>query len=419
MTARRLLDDCFLHDRDRMRHDDAVALLRERVAPITGTETLALTKAIGRVLSSDVVAPRPIPVHANAAVDGYGFSFESYDADAGTTFAVSARAAAGHPVSTPVPAGSAARIFTGAALPPGVDSVVMQEDVTVSGDHVQVPAGLKAGANCRMDGEDVRTGEVMYTAGHRVRAQDVAALASTGMASVDVFEPLRVAIISTGDEVRPVGTDLDYGNVFDANGPMLEALCRPLGVTCTALGILKDDEATVRDTLQRAARDHDVVITSGGASRGEEDYVVKVLDEIGKRHFWQIAVKPGRPMSFGQIGDTVFLGFPGNPVAVFVCFLLYGYPMLARLGGANWPAVERFRVPAAFDVPRKKTDRREFWRGTLVVRDGVTQVEKFMRDGAGLISSLRAADALIDVGEDVSSVTRGDLVDVIPLSQFS
>jgi molybdopterin molybdotransferase len=286
---------------------------------------------------------------------------------------------------------------------------------------VAIPAGLKRGANVRKAGEDVKAGEVVLDAGAVLRPQDLAALASLGFAEVDCFRRLRVGIVSTGDEVRrggAEGANLAAGHVFDANAPMLGPLIAGAGGVATDLGVFPDDLAQVKQRLARAASEFDVIVTSGGASRGEEDHVVAALDALGKRHMWQLAIKPGRPMSFGQIGDTVVLGLPGNPVAVFVCFLLYAWPLLRRMGGAAWPQPRRYRLPALFAFPDRKVGRREFWRGSLKETPDGMGVDKFARDGSGLISGLRAADGLIDIPEDVAQVRVGDPVAFIPFSEF-
>jgi len=284
---------------------------------------------------------------------------------------------------------------------------------------VRIPAGLKPGANVRRAGEDVKQGQTLFAEGHLLRPQDLAALASIGLAEVTCFRRLRVAICSTGDEItRPGGGPPEHGMVFDANAPMLQALARLAGTDATDLGVWPDQQGPVRQRLQDAALGFDVVLTSGGASRGEEDHVANALADLGSRYFWQIAVKPGRPMMFGQIGEAVVVGLPGNPVAVFVCFLMYVWPMLRHLGGASWPEPRRLRAKAAFDFPKRKTGRREFWRGILSeTQEGLT-VDKFARDGSGLISGLRAADCLIDVPEEVPEVKAGDLLAVIPFSEF-
>lgn len=418
----KLLDDCFAHDRKRLRHAEALAILKERVRPVVGVERVALSDAAGRILATTAVAPRPVPAHTNAAVDGFSFAAADYDAAAGAHLAVEGRAAAGHPLDAKPGPRTAARIFTGAVLPTGHDTVVMQEDVRTSDDSgkpmVAIPPGLKRGANVRKAGEDVKEGESVLGAGALLRPQDLSALASLGFGEVDCFQRLKVAIVSTGDEVVRAGAALQPGQVHDANAPMLAPLIAGAGAAATDLGVFPDNLQLVKQRLGEAARHFDVIITSGGASRGEEDHVVAALDALGKRHLWQLAIKPGRPMSFGQIGDCVVLGLPGNPVAVFVCFLLYVWPLLRRMGGAEWPEPRRFHLPALFAFPDRKVGRREFWRGMLRETPTGLAVDKFVRDGSGLISGLRAADGLIDIPEDVPEVKPGDLVAFIPFTEF-
>ncbi|MGI9420465.1 MAG: molybdopterin molybdotransferase MoeA [Geminicoccaceae bacterium] len=421
--TRKLRDDCFLHDEDRLKHAEAIAILRERIAPVAPVVEMTPEAAAGHILAKPVVATRPIPAHTNAAVDGYAFAFSDYDSQAGSDLPVSGRAAAGHALAGPAEPGTALRIFTGAAMPEGTDTVVMQEDVESAEQDgktlARIPPGLKQGANCRLAGEDAEAGATLLEAGQRLRPQDVAAAASTGLARIRCFERLRVAIFSTGDEVVRTGRPLEAGQVYDANAPMLHGLIAATGAECVDLGVLPDDAATVETRLAAAAADHDVLITSGGASRGDEDHVVNTIDQLGALHMWQIAVKPGRPMAFGQIGDCVFLGLPGNPVAVFVCFLLYVRPVLVRLSGGHWPEPARFPVQAAFSVLKKKTGRREFWRAFLTEdSSGRLAVGKFARDGSGLISGLCAADGLVEVPEDATEVREGQQVAFIPFAEF-
>ncbi len=417
----KLLDDCFAHDKKRLRHGEALSLLKQRVNPVAGLERVPLTETAGRILAENAVAPRPVPAHTNAAVDGYSFAFGDYQATGGK-LPVEGRATAGHRLALAPAPGRAARIFTGAVIPQGHDTVVMQEDVAESTADgravVTVPPGLKRGANVRQAGEDLQAGATLLAAGSVLRPQDIAALASIGMAEVACRARLNIAVISTGDEVVRPGAEFSEGLVYDANAPMLQALVASAGALPTDLGVLPDDPEQIRHKLAAAARDYDAVILSGGASRGEEDHVVAALDALGKRHLWQLAIKPGRPMSFGQIGDCVVLGLPGNPVAVFVCFLLYAWPLIRRLGGAEWPEPHRYRLPALFAVPGRKPGRREFWRGTLKDTPHGLGVDKFARDGSGLISGLRVADGLIDIPEDAGDVQPGDRVAFIPFSEY-
>ncbi|WP_343068626.1 gephyrin-like molybdotransferase Glp [Kaustia mangrovi] len=418
MPPKRLLDDCFLHDRDRLRHEEALALIAERIRPVAGVEEVALEAAHGRILAEPVAAPRNVPAFDNAAVDGYAFSARDVDPDAVTALPLGLRMSAGDPVGLALKAGTAARIFTGAPVPKGADTVIMQEDAVRSGDRVEIPAGVRQGANIRKAGEDLAEGEAVVEAGTRLRPQELAAVASTGCDRVVCRERLRVALVSTGDEVVRPGAVLRPGQVYDSNHYLLRGLLETVGAEIHDMGILPDDETVVREAVGRAAQSAHAIVTTGGASRGEADHIVSTISELGALHAWQLAIKPGRPLAFGQIGETVFLGFPGNPVAVFVCFLLYGRPLLAGLQGASWQAPRGFLVPAGFEIARKKPDRREFLRGWVEETADGPVARKFPRDGSGLISGLRAADGLIELPEEVTRIAPGDPVRYLPFSAF-
>jgi len=422
MTGKRLLDDCFLHDRERLRHSEALEILKERVSSVAGSEMLPLDAAFERILAEDVTAPRNVPLADNSAVDGYAFRHSDFD-EAGGFFRLEQRIAAGQASGTGLAPWGAARIFTGAVMPPGADTVAMQEDCDThqqdGQNFVVVPQGLKKGANCRLAGEDVAEGTTILTAGQPLRPQDVAAVASTGRAGVSVHRRLRVALVSTGDELRRPGALITLGDVYDSNHYLLRGLCNTLPLEISDLGILRDDAELVETTLKDAADRHDVILTTGGASRGEEDHMLGALDKLGSRHMWQLAIKPGRPMMFGTIGNCVFLGLPGNPVAAMVCFLLYARPVMSVLGGGAFLEPQGFQVPSAFEVPKKKPDRREFYRAYLQTgTDGRPVAQKFMRDGSGLITGLREADGLVVIPEEATSVDRGDPVTFLPFSSF-
>jgi molybdopterin molybdotransferase len=421
------LDDCFAHGERRLTHEEALTLLRAGAQTVSPVEIIRLQEAAGRRVAERITAGSPVPAHRNTAVDGYAFAFAAYDPKAGTTFQVGERAAAGHPSLRTLRARDAARVFTGAVMPEGSDTVAMQEDCTVSNGSVRIPGGLKPRANVRQAGEDVPVGTILFEPGVRLRPQDLAALASIGHANVACYRPLRIGLVATGDEVVTAGDrDLLLGEVFDTNTPMLSALVAQTGATVEALGIWRDDAGGIRQQLVDAAARFDVILTTGGASRGEEDHMASALASLGTRHFWQIAIKPGRPMMFGQIQSAVpdrapciIVGLPGNPVAVFVCYLMYVYPLLHRLNGGPWMEPRRVKRAAAFSFTGRKPGRREFWRGTTVERanDGPA-VDKFARDGSGLISGLRAADGLIDIPELHGDIATGDVVDFIPFSEF-
>ncbi|MEM7463346.1 MAG: gephyrin-like molybdotransferase Glp [Pseudomonadota bacterium] len=418
-------DDCFAFDGKRLLHHEALGILKDRLPNIATKEQIPLSQAAGRILAQQINSNANVPSYDNSAVDGYAFNFEDYRNQDGK-FPVSDRIAAGDTGTAILQQGTAIRIFTGAKIPDGADTVAMQEDCTTSAegdsseqDHVQIPTGLKSGANLRKAGEDLKEGEALSSAGSILRAQDLAAIASIGIEQISVHSRLRVALVSSGNEIIRPGTQIHSGQVYDSNHFLLLGLLNRMNVEVTDLGILPDSAKAVEETLSQAAQGHDVILTTGGASLGEEDHLIATLDKLGTRHLWQLAIKPGRPMSFGQIGNSFVFGLPGNPVAVFVCFLLYARPSLLRLGGADWIEPQRYPVHAGFDLPSKKPDRREFWRSWLETQeDGSVRAMKFSRDGSALVSGLRQATGLLEIAEDVQTVQKGGLLSFIPFSEF-
>lgn len=417
MKVRRLVDDCFLHDAERLKHEEAVALIRERVGCVADIERVALAEALGRVAANEVKVLHDVPGFTNAAVDGYAFAHSSLG-ERSTLLKVVARTAAGEEAGRALRPGEAVRIFTGAVLPEGADTCIMQEDVEVVGDDIIVPRGVKSGANRRKAGEDMQAGDAIARRGMRLRPQEIAALAAAGVAEIDCFAPLKVGLMSTGNELVRPGKPLKAAQVYDSNHFMLRALLQRTGAQIEDFGIIGDERRTVDQAIGKAASKCDVVFSTGGASRGEADHVIDAIREKGVLHGWQLAVKPGRPLGMGQVGDTVFLALPGNPVAVFVTFLLYGLPVMARLQGMSWREPQRYGVRAGFSFAKKKQGRREFWRGWIEETQQGPRLQKFARDGSGLISGLRQATGLIEVKEEVTDVGEGDVLDFIPFTEF-
>lgn len=421
--AKPLLDDCFAHDPKRMPAKEALDLLRARVSVQVDSEEVALADAHGRHLAEVVISGRKVPSFDNVAVDGFAFAHASLAADGPSRLSlVEGRAAAGHPFTGLVPPGHAVRVLTGGALPDGTDTALMQEDTVTDGGDLLIPKGVKSGANCRLAGEDMKEGQVVLEPGLRLRPQEVGVAASLGRRMLRVFQPLRVALVSSGDELREPGEPLPHGMTYDSNRTILRGLLEGLGVAVSDQGIWPDRADVVQARMADLAKDHHAIITSGGASRGDEDHMVEAVRRLGQLHFWQIAVKPGRPLAFGQLkqgdNDAVFIGLPGNPVAAVICFLLFARPMLTALGGGNWPSPRAFLVPADFSM-KKKPGRREYLRACLVQDDQDGQrVRKIEREGSGILTSLTEADGLIDIAEDVVVVAPGDPVPFIPFSEF-
>jgi molybdopterin molybdotransferase len=412
------LDDCFAFPERRLLHAEAIALLKGLASPLRESERVDILSASGRVSAETVLAPRSIPAHTNAAVDGYAFAYESYGAKEGAVFAIAGRAAAGEPLNAAVPPGSAARIFTGAIIPQGCDTVAMQEDCRLENGGVFIPGGLKKGANRRLAGEDMTGGAAVIEPGRRLRPQDAAALSASGRGAISCVRQPRLSIFSTGNEVLPPGSPFEPGKVYDANGPMLSGLFAPLGLSIRYGGILPDRREAVHEALHGAAQESDLLITSGGASLGEEDHVIAALKAADALSLWQLAIKPGRPMGVGKIGSCLCVALPGNPVAVMVCALLYVWPVARHLAGEPWIEPRRLFFPAGFEIARRKQGRREFFRGWLEHEGSRIAAKKYPRDGSGLISSLRAASGLIEIREDVKAVREGDSVAFIPFSEF-
>ena len=412
-----LSDDCFAPGEGLMPMHDALAMLSERIAPVVDREAVPLRSAGGRVLAEDIVATADVPPHDNSAVDGYAFAFAGLELEGPTRLPVAGRAAAGHPFAGSLNRGDAVRIFTGAVMPAGLDTVAMQEDCDEVAGKVTIPAGLKRGANRRAAGEDVKAGRTVLHAGRRLRPQDVGLAASLGRTEVSVFRHLRVAIFSTGDEVVDPGETLPAGAIYDSNRYTLCSLIESLGGQVTDLGILPDELDAVRDALESAAAKHDLLVTSGGISVGEEDHVRSAVEAAGRLHFWRLAIKPGRPLAMGQIGRVPFVGIPGNPVAVMVTFIRFVRPMILRLGGAIAVEPSLFKVRADFEH-RKKAQRREWVRARLITHaDGSKSAEKFPHDGAGILSSMVEADGLVELPEDLTRLRKGAEVDFLPFSE--
>ena len=407
-----LSDDCFAFGGPLMTGAEALALIAERAVTLPEVETVALADACGRVLAQDLVAPRSVPPHDNSAVDGYAVRFDDLVGGGETVLPVRGRAAAGHPLEAVPHPGEAVRIFTGAPMPAGLDTVYMQEDVQLEGDRVRLPPGLKRGANRRKAGEDIAAGAVALRAGTRLRPQEVGLAASLGFAVLSVYRRLAVAILSSGDEVCEPGDALPAGAIYDANRYTLRALLEGLGCRVTDLGIVPDRLEAVRAALEKAAAAHDIIVTSGGMSTGEEDHMKAAVETLGKLHFWRLAIKPGRPVALGQIGRVPFIGLPGNPVAVMVTFLALARPLLLRFSGASATEPREFEVRAGFAY-RKKPERREYVRVRL---DGGT-AQKFPRDGAGILSSMVESDGLVVLDENATRVEPGDTVRFIPFTE--
>ena len=386
------------------------------VTPITGTESVPLASAFGRILAEPVVAATAIPPWDNAAMDGYAVAAADIRPDRESTLPVFARIAAGHPTTAGLPSGHAARIFTGAPIPAGADTVVMQEHCRTGAGMITLPAGIVAGTNVRRAGDDLARGSVALPAGRRLGPVELGLAAAAGASRLTVHRRLRVAVLSTGDELREPGLGGVPGTLHDSNRYTLLGLLEQLTCETTDLGILPDRPDVIAGVLAHAAVTHDALITSASMSVGDEDHLRAALTAAGGRiDQWRLAIKPGKPVGVGTLGRTLFIGLPGNPAAVVVTFLLVARPLLLRLGGAENEVWPRMRASAGFHYSRTP-GRREYLSACLNQDgDGEISVSLSGRQGSHILSALAAADVLIELPEDCAVVRPGDPLTVLPL----
>lgn len=373
----------------------------------------------GLRLAQAVTSPHDSPRFNNVAVDGWAVRYADLATNNFQLAAMPGEANAGGNNQLSLEAGKCLRVFTGARLPVGADTIVMQEDVQTDAGVVTFPNDTKANSNWRSQGEDVAQGDVIIKQGQRLRPQDIGIAAAAGIAKLNVYQPVKVALFSTGNEVHELGTELPADGIYDVNRYMLKALYESMHCQVTDLGILEDDYDTIKQALQQASSDHQLIVTSGGASTGNHDHIAQVLAELGQVHAWRVAIKPGRPLAFGQLGQALFLGLPGNPVAANVCSLMFGQPLINAIGGGKWQHPQCYPQTLGFEVT-KKAGRREWLRVYREQQaDGSYLLQRSASHGSGILTSLTKADGLVEVDEATSYLPNGALVNFFPFSSFT
>ncbi len=392
---------------------------RERILwsiqPISCIESVELHSALGRILAHDIVSPINVPTAANSAMDGYAVAAESTAPQ--TAMAQIGTAHAGHPFAGKVGPGECVRIMTGAWLPAGTDAVVMQENADTDGEYVWFQHAPSVGENIRPAGDDICRNSQVLATGRHLRAADIGVLATMGTTEVTVVRRPQVAFFSTGDELRPPGAQLSPGQLFDSNGPMLGALLAEAGVECVDLGHVSDDPDSLAKALEKGANRADAIVSTGGVSVGDADYIREVLETKGSVDFWRVAIKPGKPLAFGKVGGAVFFGLPGNPVSAAVTFMQLVRPALAKLAGGRPAASQRHhrKLETGFN---RKPGRTEFMRGQQFTgNDGEPWVRAFGHQGSGVLSSMSAADCFVVLEADSVGASTGSQVTVEPFEQ--
>jgi molybdopterin molybdotransferase len=389
--------------------DDALAIVRDVVKAVGDDEVVAVADALGRCLAVDVTAPRALPPFDNTAVDGYAFRYSDVAGHGPACLPLQGESAAGIPFSGTLPSGVVIRISTGAVLPDGADTVAMQEDCQVEDGAVIIDPVPPKAANVRFAGGDIRVGEIALGAGHRLRPQDVALLHALGVSQVTVKRRLRVAIASTGTELRETGAILEAGQIIETNATMLAQLLGNFPVDVTVLGSLPDDRAFTEAALAKAGGQYDLIVTTGGVSVGDHDHVRPALASQGIVHFWRLALRPGKPVLFGQVGQAAMLGLPGNPVSAMVTLLMVGLPVVNALLGAPHRPAPGFVVTLDGDT-FKSPKLREFPRARLAWVDGAPRAELYRDQSSNLLTSLSWADGILDLPIGISELKAGDSV---------
>jgi molybdopterin molybdotransferase len=387
--------------------------IRAFLTPVTGIERLHVRSALGRILAEEIVSPIAVPAHDNSAMDGYAVRHADLTPDADVTLRVIGTSFAGKPFTGTVGPGEAVRIFTGAVMPPGCDTVIMQERARAVEDRVTLGAGAKCGQNRRLAGEDIQAGAVVLKRGQPLRPAELGLVASLGIGEVSVYRRLRVAFFSTGDELVSIGATLGPGQIYDSNRYTVYGMLTRLGCDVLDMGVIRDTPEAVEDAFRSAAAVADVVITSGGVSVGEADYVKQMLDRLGEVLFWKIAMKPGRPLAFGKLGTAHFFGLPGNPVAVMVTFYQFvREALLILMGQSEVPPVPTFKAVLASPV-KKVPGRTEFQRGILSLdAHGQWQVRTTGDQGSGILSSMSQANCFVILPDGQGNLEPGASVDV-------
>ena len=413
-----LTNDCFKHSEKRISLEKAVSILEKRIKCIKKTEKIKLDQALGRILSKDIFSQINVPHFDNSAVDGYAFKYLDLNTKNNTTLKLAGRITAGQNFNKKIKKGEVVRIFTGAKIPKGTDTVIMQEDCNLNNKWVVLQIGIFKGANIRKKGEDIKSGKKIISKGSKLKAQDIALIASIGIKEIEVYEKLTVGIFTTGNELFEPGKKISKSGIYDSNRYCLKNLLKTINCSIKDYGIKKDNKKLIKKNLKKISKNCDLIITTGGMSVGEEDYVRKVIEENGSINFWNIAIKPGRPVALGNVFKKPFIGLPGNPVSVMITFLKIALPTINKLSGFLQPKEKCFIVTTDFNF-KKKSGRKEFLRVKISKNlNGQIKIKNYPNAGSGVFTSMVETDGLIELPEKLTYLKKGTKIKFVPYSEM-
>tara|TARA_Y100000588_G_C14179808_1_gene893100 strand:- start:20 stop:1276 length:1257 start_codon:yes stop_codon:yes gene_type:complete len=413
-----LSNDCFKHNNKRISLEKAISILNKKIKCIKKAKKIELDKALGRILSKDIISKINVPPFNNTAVDGYAFKYQDTNKKKETSLKLSGRIIAGMDLNKKIKRGEIIRVFTGAKIPRDLDTVIMQEDCNVNKDQIIIKPGIFKGANIRKKGEDIKKGKKIKSKGSKLKAQDIALIASIGLKKIEVFEKLKVGIFTTGNELFEPGSKISKSGIYDSNRYCLKFLLETINCSVKDYGIKKDNKILIKKTIKKISKECDLIITTGGMSVGEEDYVRKVVEENGSLNFWNIAIKPGRPVALGNIFKKPFIGLPGNPVSVMITFFKIALPTINKLSGFVSAKEKNFIVTTDFNF-KKKSGRKEFLRVKIEKNiNGQIKIKNYPNSGSGVFTSMVETDGLIELPEKLTYLKKGTKVKFVPYSEI-
>ena len=395
----------------------ALTVIEKNIIFKPKTKSIFISQALENIVSEDIFSNRNVPPHSNSAVDGYAIRFKDLKKNPNRVFTISGKSKAGTFPKHKINKMCTVRVLTGAILPKGSDTVVMEEDCEINQDKIKIKKIIKKGINFRMLGEDIKIKNKVFAKGHKLKPQDVGILSSIGLKKIKVYIPLRVGVFSSGDEIVNPNNNPKIGQLFDSNRPMIISLLKKIGCNVVDLGILPDQTKQIVHNLSKASKKFNLIVSSGAMSLGEEDHIKKILEEQGSLNVWRIAIKPGRPVGYGFYNKTPILALPGNPTAAFITFLMIGLPIISRMSGLKKDFYKRYKLPINFHY-NKKAGRIEYLRVKTVYKNGKLSLNKFPKEGAGILTSVSWADGLAIIDENTTNLELNDLVNYVSFNEL-